>query len=184
MKHFGLPPYDDYQILDLSKTVYQGTERVTAWVQDNQSLKNSLPVCEFFSIITSFYNPPEMDLRIFESQLLSAVTGLDMDVDKIAKAGERIWNLYRAIMVKRENRTREDDTLNEPYFKKAIKCHMGSATGLVNGPIDKAEFEALKDRYYELRGWDVNTGWPTRAKLEELGLEDVANELASIGKLP
>jgi aldehyde:ferredoxin oxidoreductase len=184
MKHFGLPPYDSYQILDLSKTVYEGAERVTAWVQDNQCLKNSLPMCEFWSMITAFYNPPEMDLRIFESRLLSAVTGLDMDVGKMTKAGERIWNLRRAIMLKRENRTRKNDTLNEPYFKKAIKCLAGTATGLVNGPIDKAKFEALKDRYYELRGWDVNTGWPTRAKLEELGLKDVADELASIGKLP
>lgn len=184
MKHFGLPSYDSYQIVDLSKTVYEGAERVAAWVQDNQCLKNSLPVCEFWSMITSFYKPPEMDLRVFESRLLSAVTGLDVNVDELAKAGERIWNLRRAIMVKRENRTRESDTLNEPYFKKAIKCLAGSATGLVNGPIDKAKFEALKDRYYELRGWDANTGWPTRAKLEELGLKDVADELASNGKLP
>jgi len=184
MEHFGLPPYDNYQILDLSKTVYQGAERVTAWVQDNQCLKNSLPVCEFWSSAASFYNPPEMDIRIFESRLLSAVTGLNIDAEKIAKAGERIWNLRRAIMVKRENRTRENDTLNEPYFEKAITCQMGSATGLVNGPIDKAEFEALKDRYYELRGWDVGTGWPTRAKLEDLELKDVADELARIGKLP
>lgn len=184
MEHFGLPPYDNYQIVDLTKTVYEGAERVTAWVQDNQCLKNSLPVCEFWALITSFYNPPEMDLRIFESSLLSAVTGFDVDVDKLAKAGERIWNLRRAIMVKRENRTRENDTLNEPYFKKAITCPAGSATGLVNGPIDKAKFETLKDRYYKFRGWDVNTGWPTRAKLEELGLKDVADKLASIGKLP
>jgi aldehyde:ferredoxin oxidoreductase len=183
-EHFGLPRYDNYQIVDLSKTVYQGAERVTAWVEDNQCLKNSLPICEFWSAIPSFYNPPKMDLRIFESNMLSAVTGLQMDADKLAKASERIWNLRRAIMVKREDRTRETDTLNEPYFKKAIKCLAGTATGLVNGPIDKAKFEALKDRYYELRGWDVNTGWPTRAKLEDLGLKDVADELASAGKLP
>jgi aldehyde:ferredoxin oxidoreductase len=183
-EHFGLLPYDSYQIVDLSRTIYEGAERVTAWVQDNQCLKNSLPVCEFWSMIPSFYNPPQMDLRIFESSLLSAMTGLDVDVDKLAMAGERIWNLRRAIMVKRENRTRENDTLNEPYFKKAITCPAGSATGLVNGPIDKAKFEALKDRYYKLRGWDVNTGWPTRAKLEELGLKDVADELAGMGKLP
>ena len=183
-EHFGLPPYDNYQIVDLSKTVYQGAERVTAWVEDNQCLKNSLPICEFWSMIPSFYNPSELDLRVFESSLLSAVTGLDVDVDKLAMTGERIWNLRRAILVKRENRTRENDTLNEPYFKKAITCHGGTAAGLVNGPIDKAKFEALKDRYYELRGWDVTTGWPTRAKLEELGLKNVADELANIGKLP
>ena len=46
------------------------------------------------------------------------------------------------------------------------------------------KFEALKDRFYKLRGWNVNTGWPTRTKLEELGLKDVADELASIGRLP
>ncbi|UCH02901.1 MAG: hypothetical protein JSV20_03710, partial [Candidatus Bathyarchaeota archaeon] len=184
MEHFGLPLYETYQILDLSKTVYRGVERVAVWVQDNQCLKNSLPVCEFWSSAASFYNPPEMDLRIFESKLLSAVTGLDMDIMTIMRAGERIWNLRRAVMVKRENRTREHDTLNEPYFLKSIMCQMGSATGLINGPIDKAKFETLKDRYYELRGWDVHTGWPTRAKLEDLELKDVANELASIGKLP
>ncbi|MFC1970114.1 aldehyde ferredoxin oxidoreductase C-terminal domain-containing protein, partial [Chloroflexota bacterium] len=46
----------------------------------------------------------------------------------------------------------------------------------------RAKFEALKSRYYELVGWDVNTGCPTRAKLEELGLKDVADELAGAGK--
>jgi aldehyde:ferredoxin oxidoreductase len=183
-EHFGLPTYDDYQIVDLSKTVYQGAERVAAWVEDNQCLKNSLPVCEFWSAIPSFYKPPKMDLRIFESGLLSAVTGLDIDADKLAKAGERIWNLRRAIMVKREDRTRENDTVNEPYFKKAITCLAGTATGLKAGPIDKMKFEALKDRYYDLRGWDVTTGWPTRAKLEDLGLKEIADELASIDKLP
>jgi hypothetical protein len=75
-------------------------------------------------------------------------------------------------------------TINEPYFKKAIKCLAGSATGLVAGLINKAKFEALKDRYYALPGWDAKTGWPTRAKLEDLGLKDIADELASIGKLP
>ena len=167
-----------YQILNLSKTVYEGTERVTAWVQENQCIKNSLPICEFWSWVTNFYNPPKMDIRIFESQLFSAVTGIDMDTGKLAKAGERIWNLRRAIMIKRENRTREDDTVNEPYFKKAIPCLMGTGVGLSCGPIDKIKFEALKDRYYKLRGWNIETGWPTREKLEELGLQDVADELS------
>ena len=42
----------------------------------------------------------------------------------------------------------------------------------------------MKDAYYSKRGWDMATGWPTRAKLEELGLKDVADGLASVGKLP
>jgi aldehyde:ferredoxin oxidoreductase len=183
-EHFGLPPYSSYQIHDLTKTVYEGAELVTAWVQDNQCLKNSLTVCEFWSSLKNFYNPPVSDLRVLESRIFSAVTGVDMNTGRLAKAGERIWNLRRAIMVKRENRTREYDVVNKPYFEKAITCFGGSACGQKNGPIDRVKFEALKDRYYELRGWDVNTGWPTRAKLEELGLKDVADELAGIGKSP
>ncbi len=184
LEHFGLPPYSSYQIIDLSKTKYEGAERVTAWVQENQCLKNSLPICEFFSYLSNFYHPPEMDLRIFESRLFTAVTGVKMDTGQLAEAGERIWNLRRAIMIQRENRTRADDTINEPYFEKAITCQMGSALGTKIGPIDRAKFESLKDRYYALRGWDVRTGRPTRARLESLGLKDVADKLASSGKLP
>jgi aldehyde:ferredoxin oxidoreductase len=179
MEYFGLPPYSSYQILDISKTVYEGTESVTVWVQDNQCLKNSLTVCEYWSHIKSFYNPPELDVRIMESKLFSAVTGFDMDVERLAKAGERIWNLRRAIMVKRENRTRQDDTINTPYFSKEITCYGGSMIGKKNMPIDMDKFEMLKDRYYRLRGWDVGTGQPTREKLEELGLKDVADGLYS-----
>ena len=43
--------------------------------------------------------------------------------------------------------------------------------------IDELGLERLKDYYYELRGWDINAGVPTREKLEELGLNDVADEL-------
>jgi aldehyde:ferredoxin oxidoreductase len=31
--------------------------------------------------------------------------------------------------------------------------------------------------YYEARGWDAETGKPSREKLVELGLEEIANDL-------
>jgi aldehyde:ferredoxin oxidoreductase len=184
LKHFGMPQYDSYQIMDTAKTRYEDVERLTKWVQENQCLKNSLPVCEFWSSMSSFFDPPQLDLRIFMSNMFTAVTGVNMDTERLSKVGERIWNLRRAIMVKRENRVRQDDTINEPYFEKAIICYMGSALGHKNGPIDKPKFEALKDRYYQLVGWDVKTGWPTRGKLESLGLKEVADGLAGSGRLP
>jgi aldehyde:ferredoxin oxidoreductase len=186
MRHFGLMPYDDYQTLDISKTVYEGAEKVTAWVQVNQCLKNSLPICEWYSAFSSFLYPPEMDTRIFDSKILTAVTGINTDTETLARIGERAWTLRRAIMVKRENRTRKDDTIYAPYFEKAITCEGGGgrATGLVMGPVDRAKFESLKDRYYELMGWDTKTGWPQRARLAALGLTDVADKLETEGKLP
>ncbi len=147
------------------KTVYDGIERLTAWVQHNQSLKNSLLICEFASIPGQFFHPPEMDVKIFESRLLSLVTGIDVDVDELWKTGERIWNLRRAIMVYRENRRREDDTVNRNFAMSLPE------------PLDDGKWNALLDRYYDLRGWDVVTGVPSKSRLEELGLNDVAKSL-------
>jgi aldehyde:ferredoxin oxidoreductase len=35
----------------------------------------------------------------------------------------------------------------------------------------------MLDEYYTVRGWDLNTGIPTKAKLEELRLGYVAKQL-------
>ena len=43
--------------------------------------------------------------------------------------------------------------------------------------VDKAQFEAMKKEFYQIRKWDAATGLPTAARLGELGLDDVAAEL-------
>jgi len=155
-----------------AKTVYNQAEHLAAWVQNNQSLKNSLPLCEYASMPNTYYHPPEMDIRIFESKILSAVTGIDYDVDRLWKAGERIWNLRRAIMVFRENRERKNDNISHVFFERVI-----GDTGLTT-PLDKRQWDDLITRYYQLRGWDPKNGRPLRARLEDLGMKNVADKLA------
>ena len=46
--------------------------------------------------------------------------------------------------------------------------------------LDGTRFLRLVDEYYALRGWDRNTGWPTREKLVELDLADIARELEKL----
>jgi aldehyde:ferredoxin oxidoreductase len=149
----------------------------------NQSLKNSLLLCNFASLPDSYFNPPEMDVRIFESESFSSVTGFDQDVDELWRAGERIWNLRRAVMVKREDRSRERDTYADGFFDSPW-TDIQDRDNVYTAYIDRAKFEALKDRYYELAGWDLKTGQPTRAKLEELDMKDVADDLETLAKLP
>lgn len=94
-------------------------------------------------------------------------------------------------MVKREDRIRNEDTIDGIHFEQQtnigttlpldFKFGFGVRRG---GPLDRGRFEALKDKYYKLAGWDVKTGWPTRARLEELGMKDVADGLAKAGRLP
>jgi aldehyde:ferredoxin oxidoreductase len=177
-KHFGLPggdildPKGDTPGYKGTKNVYERAEHQAAWVQNHQSLKNSLPVCEYSSMPETFYHPPQMDIRMFESKILSAITGVDYDVARLWEAGERIWNLRRAIMVRRENRARKDDTLSSAWFE-----HSETDMGLAD-PLDRKQWDDLVTRYYELRGWDVKTGKPRRSKLEALGMKNVAGRIA------
>jgi aldehyde:ferredoxin oxidoreductase len=174
--HFGVP---GGHFVGERRMVYPGSERSTVWVQHHQCVKNSLPICEYASMPDLFYHPPTMDIRIFESRLLSAVTGVDTNEHQLWRAGERIWNLRRAVMVLRENRLREDDTLNHNWFERVV----GAGEEVLPEPLDRARWEDVKDRYYERRGWNVNNGRPTRAKLDQLGMGEVADTLESAGRL-
>ncbi len=174
--YFGVP--GGYMLAGQRRNAYEGSEKEAWWVQSHQCLKNSLPICDYASIPSLFFHPPNMDIRIFESQILAAVTGLDLTPDELWETGERIWTLRRAVMILREDRTRADDTLNHVWFER-----LASGGQVLAAPIDTTEWEALKDRYYELLGCNVNNGWPTRARLEKLGMKDVADSLQSAGRL-
>jgi aldehyde:ferredoxin oxidoreductase len=41
----------------------------------------------------------------------------------------------------------------------------------------------MLDEYYDLHGWDRETSYPQRKTLIDLGLSNVADDLAKIGKL-
>ncbi|MCD6089180.1 hypothetical protein J7K07_05635 [Candidatus Bathyarchaeota archaeon] len=86
--------------------------------------------------------------------------------------------MERAIEV-RYGRTREwDEGIVKTYYWTGRPDMQGEHV------LDVEKFLQLLDYYYELRGWDKATGIPTRQKLEELGLKDVADELERMGKLP
>jgi aldehyde:ferredoxin oxidoreductase len=161
------------------RMVYQNAERSTVWVQHHQCIKNSLPICEYASMPDLFFHPPTMDIRIFESRLYSAVTGIDSSPDDLWEAGERIWNLRRAVMALRENRRRKHDTLNHYWFERIV----GAGDEVLPEPLDRVQWNDVRDRYYELRGWNPNNGRIGRPKLEQLGMGDVADTLESAGRL-
>ena len=69
----------------------------------------------------------------------------------------------------REGRTRRVDETVIPYFEKPDRAGIR---------LDVTKFRALMDEFYNIRGWDPATGWPKREKLVEVGLKDVADDLA------
>ena len=49
--------------------------------------------------------------------------------------------------------------------------------------IDQGKFEKMLEDYYTKRGWNTDTGIPTRETLEKLDLHSVADDLHKMGKL-
>ncbi len=49
-------------------------------------------------------------------------------------------------------------------------------------PLDKDKMDSFKTIYYDLEGWDTDTGWPTKNTLEGCDLGYVADALEKQGK--
>jgi aldehyde:ferredoxin oxidoreductase len=97
------------------------------------------------------------------------LTGRDVSIEEGLKVGEKVINLSRAFNA-REGFGRKDDTMPQRFLAEPVN----------GGPQDGArveDFDAMLDEYYAEAGFDIESGWPTRAKLEELELKYVAEEL-------
>ena len=57
---------------------------------------------------------------------------------------------------------------------EVVLLSAGKSDGLT---VDMEQIEWAKDTYYAMAGWDVASGTPTRAKLEELSLGWLADQL-------
>ncbi|MCB9103531.1 MAG: aldehyde ferredoxin oxidoreductase family protein [Anaerolineales bacterium] len=130
------------------------------------SAMDSVNVCQFV------YGPTWQLFHVDQLRdLIEYVTGWDITVPEIMTVGERRLNMLRAFNA-REGIDREQDKLPEKMFKKALKG--GRSDGL---KVDRAQFEAALDEYYRQNEWDIETGIPTRHKLEALDLGWVAEML-------
>lgn len=110
------------------------------------------------------------------AEIVSAATGWETSVWELLKVGERAANLTRAFNV-REGFTSKDDDLPERFFSALTE---GPLAGVVFGRRDFLEARRL---YYQMMNWDEETGIPTPAKLHELDLGWVADELGRHGKV-
>jgi len=140
--------------------------RFAAASQRMYSAMDSLNLCQFvFGPAWQLYGPDDM------VELVRTVTGWeDVTFDDLQKVGERRVNMMRAFNA-RDGFDRKNDVLPEKLFKPL-------AGGVSDGwKLDRDEVNAALDKYFEFCGWDVTTGNPTRAKLDELDLSWVADQL-------
>lgn len=136
----------------------QSPEKVGAVIrlQNYHAFTNSLIACS-----NAFYGSHRW------RAMATAVTGRDFSPADVLHIGERIFNLKRA-WVNRLGVAREDDSLPPPLLRPLSE---GGTEGNV------PDMEALLPEFYRQREWDWQSGRPLFDKLNDLGLNGVANEL-------
>ncbi len=169
----------------IDHNTYAEKPRAIAYCQDRSATINSLVLCDWlYPLFIGQSKEDRMGDTAAESKLLSAVTGIELSEEELNRIGERIWNLLRVTMV-REGRTSQEDSLHESYFQeseirqggvKESQSHTNVSSDQTK-PVPRHTFEEAKKAYYRMRGWDEKTGSPTRKKLIDLGLGDIAEQL-------
>ena len=147
----------------------EGKAEILKWHEDVRGFQHCLEMC----MLTHPYGTKQ-PYPVMMAKLYNGVTGLGIAEDEVNIIGERVINLERVFNV-REGLTRKDDSLPGRFLKEPM------TEGASKGQVVNLDY--MLDEYYELRGWEKNTGFPTREKLEQLGLKEAADELDKMGKL-
>lgn len=174
-------------------STYTGKAAAAKKIQDFGHVKESLILCDLaWPIYQVRYFDREIGFSTMESLIVHAITGRDLDEEGLNRIGERIFNLQRSILLKQGWGGREEDELLEYVFEEPLdfiffdpECiapgRNGQKISRKGAMVDRERFERLKDEYYALRGWDPETGFPTRQTLQDLDLEDIAGDLEERG---
>jgi aldehyde:ferredoxin oxidoreductase len=148
-----------------TKTLNEAKVRYALRTQYAYSCLDSVNICQFvFGPAWHLYAMDQLAAAV------RSITGWEVSVDELMRVGERRLNLLRAFNA-REGIGRAADVLPKKMQQALVG---GKSDGLV---VSTDEVEQAKDWYYAMAGWDVATGRPTRAKLEELELGWVADLL-------
>jgi len=121
---------------------------------------NSAGVCQFGYLSMDPLHIPEF---------LNLVTGSNLSLDDVLRIGERIANMRQAFNI------REGITARDYRFPNRVLGHPPLPAGPTAGK--EVDLDTLRRDYFTAMDWDPDTGKPSKAKLLELGLEDVAESI-------
>jgi len=152
MTGLDFPEHDRYD--------YGGKGEWSAKVHNIFHILNSAGICMLGYLTIDFKSIPEF---------MNAVVGWEYTLDDLFRIGERIGNLRQAFNIR--------EGLNPREFKLPDRA-IGKPP-LERGPVAgvTVDVETQVREYLEAMDWDVNTAKPSKRKLLELGLDDVANDL-------
>jgi aldehyde:ferredoxin oxidoreductase len=159
-----LGDFGDLDLRDLSDDKVRFAYRTQCFY----SALDSLGLCQFvWGPSWQLYGPAET------VELVRFGTGWNATMDELLQAGERRINLMRAFNAS-EGIGKSADVLPKKLFTP-----LGGKGPTAGVALTTEEFERARESYYQLAGCDPETGYPSRGKLGELGLEWLAERIPS-----
>jgi aldehyde:ferredoxin oxidoreductase len=164
---------------------HEGKAVAAARIIDRTYVKDSLLLCDSaWPLMVSWNTPDQVGEPTLESRTFSAVTGIETDEVGLHKYGERIFNLQRHVLLREGRRPKVEDVPEEFNFVDPVEAVFMNPDVIVPGPgeevisrkgqtLARDVFEEMRKEFYELRGWDSESGLQKAETLERLGLSDL-----------
>jgi aldehyde:ferredoxin oxidoreductase len=163
----GIPPLANERIFSPPvPEMVINVGRLTRYAEDWYTVLTSLGLCARGQI-NRFYGLESV------TKFFNAITGYDLNYDDLRIGAERTWNLYKLMNMK-EGFSRNDDKFPSEWFNP-LKFGQNTFKFLDffgEVVITPNIANQLLNDYYNERGWDIQSGNPTKEKIKELGLEN------------
>ena len=166
---------------------HEGKAMAASRIIDRTYVKDSLGLCDScWPLMFSHHTEDKVGDATLESRIFNSITGKKLDENTLLKFGETIFNQQRAILLREGWDPKTDDRVAEFNFTDPVHSVFMNTDVLVPGEgdivlsrkgktLDRDVFKKMREEFYQLRGWNPETGIPTAEKLHELGLSDLSN---------
>jgi len=154
---WGMIPYGVPDPNKVDRWDEKGKGKIVKILQDGLIVPDIIGVCKFF-----MYAGVTLEQY---AELLSSLTGWNLNGKDLLRIGERTNNLQRLFNT-REGFSKKDDLIPE----RAKQRPLFGAYQDEDRCIIK-DYEGMLEEYYKARGWDIKTGIPTEKKIKDLAIK-------------
>ncbi|MBQ6389600.1 MAG: hypothetical protein IJH90_08250 [Mogibacterium sp.] len=154
---------------------YDGKAEIVTYYESLTRACSSMGLCIFVSDWQQIHMLDHQDL----ADLLKYSVGLEITAEELRERMMAELSLEKVFNYCHAGFTREDDMPKERLFKEKVPS--GPAKGAV---LDYDKWNAMLDHYYEIHGWDTETGTPTPETLHSLGLDNLIPDLMQPAQVP
>ena len=153
---------------------YEDQPRYVFWQSMTKEMEDMLGICVYVGTWSGAYALEPSDY----AALTNSVMGTDLSEEDLFLIARRSYNLEKAFNTLHTDLGRKDDYPPRRFMEEPVQ------SGRYKGSrCEQEDWDRMLDRFYELHGWDKETGLQTRTGLLKLGMAPVAEKLERAGRL-